>query len=243
MWLQTPESNATNYKNIGINEFVGSYNDPTNSSLGALQAAGLGTIISQQSLGLASPYSAVIKGWLQPDEPDNAQPDANGDGGYGPCIPPSTIVANYNAFKTADPTRPVFLGFGQGVANINWVGRGSCTGDTAMYAQYAQGADILAFDVYPINDGYPITYVADGVDNLMSWGGGRPVWADIETTEINTGDPTLTPAQVKTEVWLALTHGATGIQYFADIISPTFNEAGLLTNSTMTATVVHPIAK
>jgi hypothetical protein len=49
------------------------------------------------------------------DEPDNAQAEGSG---YGPCIDPSVIVAQYNTWHNADPTRPVFLSFGQGVAEV-----------------------------------------------------------------------------------------------------------------------------
>lgn len=235
VWLQTPESNAVNYKNIGVNTFSGLYNGPSTSSLSALQSAGEGVLLGQQSSALSASFTSyrpVMKGWLQQDEPDNAQPDGNG--GYGPCVSPSVIVSQYNAFRAADSTRPVILNLGQGVANINYIGRGSaCAGRTDMYPQYAQGADILSFDVYPLNDGYPLTYVADGVDNLLNWGGGKPVWAFIEASPQDSGNPTPTAAQLKNEVWLALTHGASGIQYFCHIFTPSFIEAGCLSISSV----------
>src|SRR4029079_18762417 len=103
----------------------------------------------------ASSLTNIMLGWTQQDEPDNAQ--ANNSDGYDPCIAPRAIVSNYNSYKAADSRhRPVYLNFGRGVADVNWVGRGTCTGNTAMYAQYAQGADIVSFDIYPVNDGLPI---------------------------------------------------------------------------------------
>jgi Beta-galactosidase len=235
VWVQTPQVHGIEYKNIGINVFSGLFAGIDNAAMKALSDAGLSTIVWQQADALASPYRAVVKGWLHDDEPDNAQPD--GHGGYGPCVDPSVIVARYNAFRAADPTRPVIINFGRGAADINWVGRGSCTGRTDMYSQYARGADILSFDIYPVNGGDAITYVARGVDNLRRWGGGKPVWAFVETTRYNTGNGQPTPAQVKAEVWLALTHGASGIQYFCHILTPRFIEAGLLSDSAMTAAV------
>src|ERR1019366_3378592 len=104
--------------------------------------------------------ASVISAWLQPDEPDDAQPGA--DGGYGPCIDPAKVQRNYRQLKALDPARPVVLNLGRGVADVNWVGRGSCTGHTDMYPEYARGADILSFDLYPVNAGLPIDLIARG---------------------------------------------------------------------------------
>jgi hypothetical protein len=235
VWLQTPQNNATKYKNIGVNIFTGLYDGPTNTAMSALETAGLYTIVGQQAEALASSRASVVQAWLQDDEPDNAQP--NGSGGYGPCIDPPAIVAKYKAFKAADPSRPVLINFGRGAADVNWVGRGVCSGKTGMYKEYAKGADILSFDIYPVNNGDAITYVAKGVDNLRRWGGGKPVWAFVETTAYESDNVKPTPAQVKAEVWLALTHGALGIQYFVHIFEPGFIEAGLLADSEMSSAV------
>lgn len=244
VWLQTPESNGPACKAIGVNTFFGLYDGATSSTLGALINNSLYTVATQNNFALSNSLGSAVKGWAQDDEPDNAQSTGSG---YGPCVSPSTIVSNYNTWKAADSQkRPVVINFGAGAAYTNWEGRGSCSGNTAMYSQYAAGADILSFDIYPNAGRYgpaysnapaPMTLVATGVDNLRSWGGGKPVWAIIETTDYNGLNTKPTPAQVKAEVWMALTHGATGIGYFAHILSPTFKEAGLLTDSTMSAAV------
>ena len=109
----------------------------------------------------------------------------------------------------------------------NWDGRGSCTGETTMYPAYAQGADILSFDIYPVNSNLPLTAVATGVDNLRSWGGGKPVYAFIETTAIQ-GGAGPTPTEIKAETWLAIIHGARGTEYFCHVFKPTFVEDGCL---------------
>jgi hypothetical protein len=51
--------------------------------------------------------------------------------------------------KAADPTRPVYLGLGQGVAFDAWEGRGS---NAPPESQYVPAADIIAFDIYPYNN-------------------------------------------------------------------------------------------
>jgi hypothetical protein len=235
VWSQTPESNGAAYKNIGINTFVGLYDGTTHSNLSALSTNGLYAINDQSSVGLNDSLgSNVMKAWIQQDEPDNAQD--NGNGGYDPCIATSNLQTTYNNWKAID-SRPVMLGFGRGVADVNWVGRGTCTGNTQYYVNAKTAADFFAFDVYPINDSLPLYYVAQGVTNLRTWtGGNKPVWADVETTNFGaTQGPT--PAQTKFEVWSAIIHGARGIDYFCHIFSPTFYEAGLLRDSTMSAAV------
>jgi hypothetical protein len=176
---------------------------------------------------------ATLWGWLQPDEPDNAQ--ANGSGGYDPCIAPAEIIAGYDDMVANDASRPVWLGLGRGVSDTEWVGRGTCTGNTEMYADYAMGGDILSFDIYPVNSGIGLEAVPRGVDNLREWSDyGKPVIADIEGSNIDdTTRPS--PAQIKSEVWMALIHGAAGIQYFCHRFSPTFSETDCLDDATTAA--------
>ena len=45
------------------------------------------------------------------------------------------------------------------------------------------------------------------------------------------------PAQVRAEVWMSLVHGSAGIGYFAHIFSPSFIEAGLLSEPAVKAGV------
>jgi hypothetical protein len=97
-----------------------------------------------------------------------------------------------------------------------------------MYKDYAKGADILGFDIYPANDGVAIEIVASGLDNLLTWSGrSKPVIGIIEASNINdTHRPT--PAQIKSEVWMDLVHGAAGIEYFCHRFAPTFSETDCL---------------
>ncbi len=89
-----------------------------------------------------------------------------------------------------DATRPVWLGLGRGVSDTMWGGRGTCTGNTAMYADYAKGGDILSFDIYPVNGGIGLEAVPKGVDNLRMWSNyEKPVVADIEGSDINDTTP------------------------------------------------------
>jgi hypothetical protein len=205
------------------------------AQLDGLRAAGMPVIADQNDLALAHLDDPILVGWLQQDEPDNAQPD--GSGGYGPCIEPVDVIARYERMRAADPSRPVLLNLGQGVAHDYdrpYVGRGSaCARRWEQYPEYVKGADIVSFDIYPVTSPYDhirgdLWRVALGVDRLREWTGReKPVWTVIETTHISS-DAMPTPDQVRTEVWMALIHGATGFLYFAHEWQPRFREAGLL---------------
>ena len=240
VWLQSP-SNAAKYTPLGINQYVGLYGGPTESDLTTLTKNKMPAFGDQNAVSLAHLSDPILRGWTQQDEPDNAQPD--GSGGYGPCIDPGVIVANYGKWVGADATRPVFLSFGQGAADTAYIGRGSaCASKTDMYPKYIAGADVLSFDIYPVNNAAgtsapKLWMVAQGVDNLRGWAADKkPVWVWIETTAID-GKAKPTPAQLRMEVWSALVHGALGIGYFVHVFNPSFIEAGLLADATMTKAV------
>ena len=234
VWLQSP-ARAANYKALGINTFVGLYNGPTEAQLAALARHGMFAVAEQNDVGLKSRNRHVIKAWMQEDEPDNAQPLPLGRfgtlplGGFGTCVPAIDVARRTRELKAVDPTRPVFINFGQGVANEFWRGRGQCNGDQGYYDSAIQGADILSYDIYPIGSKTPqvkgrLEYVARGVTNLVKRAAdGQRVWMALETTAL---DPTRRPtaAEVRAEVWMALIHGATGIFYFVHEFKPAFRE-------------------
>ena len=241
VWLQSVE-NIGAYKNIGVNYFSGLWAGPTESQLSGHTTAQMPVIAEPNAVGLNSANNGIIKSWLHMDEPDNAQ--SNGSGGYDPPILPSAIVTRYQAMKAADASRPVSLNLGQGVAWDGWIGRGTRTNHPEDYAEYAKGADIVSFDIYPVNSTNADTkeklwLIAFGVDRLRQWGNyQKPIWSWIETTKINATDNRIpTQVEVKAEVWMAIIHGARGIGYFCHQLSPTFIEAGLLSNASMATAV------
>ena len=237
VWLQSP-SNAIAYKDIGINMFVGLWNELDQIQLNKLRNVNIKVICSQNSFGLNNVNDTIIYGWMHGDEPDNAQWNA-ATKEYDPCIDPSVIINSYNIIKQNDPSRPVYLNLGQGVAYTNYVGRGACRNNTEMYKVsnngYLKGCDIGSFDIYPVNNSDSETsgnlwYVAKGIDNLLNWSGNSiPVWCWIECTQIraeSSGKPS--PSDVKSEVWMALIHGAKGFGYFCHSWYPAFDESALL---------------
>jgi hypothetical protein len=247
VWLQG-SWHATELSQLGVNIYVGNNagTDPMAASdLATIKALGMYAIIGQDSVGLASIDDPTIIGWwMTPDEPDNAQ--SNGMGGYGPPVAPSTLVTQYQAYKAADPTRPIWLGLGQGVAYDAWEGRGN---GAPPESQYVPASDIVAFDIYPYNNcgGDPNEQAtcgqfwlnAFGVDRLHMWSNrGQAVWTDFETTIISAGTTTgPTPAETVSEVWLSLIHGANGVVYFLDTWQPSFREDGIFADPAMVTAV------
>ncbi len=232
VWLQDP-SLAGRYEQAGINLYVGLWQGPTDAQLAQLAQYGMPVICDQNDVGLAHLKDKTIIGWMiEPDEPDNAQSLPDGSG-YGPPILPSVIVAEYQQLRAADPTRPVLLNLGQGVAWDGWYGRGTRTGHPEDYPLYCEGCDIATFDIYPVADSDPaingqLDLVGQGVARLVTFSGGsKPVWDCIECTNIN-GTGKATPQEIRAEVWMSLVNGSRGLIYFVHQFLPTFDEHALL---------------
>jgi hypothetical protein len=243
VWLQDP-ARAEEYKAIGINVYVGLWRGPTARQLAELKAAGIRAVCEQNRTGLEHVGDPTIIAWMHGDEPDNAQ--AVRGGGWGPPVPPATVVERYERMKAADPTRPVLLNLGQGVAWDGWYGRGVRTNKPEDYPEYLKGCDIASFDIYPaVSEDRPVQgslyMVPYGVQRLVEWtGGAKPVWNCIECTRISNPRVKPTPAQVRTEVWMSLIHGSRGIIYFVHQFRTSagpFVEAGLLADKEMAEAV------
>lgn len=241
VWLQNPR-NAEQFKELGFNVYVGLWKGPTSAQLAALKHAGMPVICKQNDVGLSDKNNDIIIGWMHGDEPDNAQPLGEGKG-YGPPLLPDTIKADYDKLVQRDPSRPILLNLGQGVAWDGWHGRGVRTNHPEDYPEYVRGCDIASFDIYPVvHDKAEVAgkleFVARGVDRLHEWSQGqRIVWNCIECTRISNVNVKPTPAQVRSEVWMSLIHGSQGLIYFVHQFKPNFIEAGLLADKEMALTV------
>lgn len=238
VWLQAPR-NAKRYRDIGINLYVGLWRGPTEEQLAELEHHGMAVICSQSTFARAHLDRKVIVGWMHGDEPDNAQPLRDGKKGYGPPVPIEKIIADYERIRGADPTRPVLLNLGQGVAWDGWHGRGVRSNHPEDYRGYVKGSDIVSFDIYPAVHDRPevagkLWYVARGVQRLREWAGPeRVVWNCIECTRIGNKERKPSPAEVKAEVWMSIIHGSRGILYFCHQFEPRFIEAALLEDDAM----------
>lgn len=237
VWLQPP-SKAPAYLRAGINTYVGLWRGPTESQLAALKQAGMKVVCEFNNVARQHLDDPTIIGWMHGDEPDNAQPLPNGKG-YGPPIPPERIIEDYKRLKNEDPTRPVMLNLGQGVAWDQWHGRGVRTNHPEDYPEYIKGADIVSFDIYPVVHDRPqvsgkLWYVATGVERLVKWTGRqKPVWNCLECTRISHPTAKPTPVQVRAEAWMSIIHGSRGLIWFVHEWKPKFNESALLDDPEM----------
>lgn len=242
VWLQNPE-NAAAYESNGINMFVGIWGGLDQVKLDYLKEAGMKVICDQNDFGLSRRNESTIYAWMHGDEPDNAQMNKK-TGNYDPCLDPGIIINSYAEKRKKDPSRPVYLNLGQGVAYINYIGRGTCRGDIDKYKVstngYLKGCDIASFDIYPVNNRDEETqnnlwYVAKGIDSLKSWTDrSKPVWCWIECTRISERSPRKpATSEVKAEVWMALIHGASGFGYFCHSFIPPADDAALLHDPVM----------
>lgn len=237
VWLQSP-GKAGQYREAGFNTYVGLWKGPTEDQLAALRKAGMKVICDQNAAGLRHLDDPTIIGWMHGDEPDNAQSLGPGKG-YGPPVPSAKIIADYEEIRRRDPSRPVLLNLGQGVAWDAWHGRGVRTNHPEDYPAYVKGSDIVSFDIYPVVHSKPevagkLWYLARGVDRLVKWSEGKKVvWNCIECTRINNPVVKATPEQVRSEVWMSIIHGSMGLIYFVHEWKPRFNESALLSDREM----------
>ena len=249
-WYQDPR-NVTAYKNLGFNFNVFCWSGNDLSPMVSAKMDMVPTINEMQAnLGNSKTESAIMSWIYDIDEPDNVKKT-------GFTVAPSVVIESYVNTVAKDPTRPVYLSLGSGVAQNDWWGRGSATGDSTSYRVYAKGADILQFDIYPMNT-YKDTTLSEfkqaflnavgqnpgiigaGVDNLRKFSGyKKPVIACLESTNYETdsrytNNPT---AYIRPEAWISIIHGARGLLYFCQVISPKFKEDGLLSDAAMSAEI------
>ncbi|HOI53712.1 MAG TPA: hypothetical protein PLP01_00515 [Phycisphaerae bacterium] len=254
VWCQAPR-NAPKFRAIGINVYLGIHGGPEEKDLEELKKQGMPVICDLNEVGMKHRNDPIIIGWMHGDEPDNAQSmkdrwknDADAAnkawpgtarktlqqwGTYGPPIPTGEIVANYKRIRKADPTRPVLLNLGQGVAYDGYNGRGIRSGKLEDYPEYMKGCDLVSFDIYPVVHNKPevkgkLEFVPRGVDRLREWGKGeKVVWNCIECTHIGNPPALPTVSEIRTEVWMSLIHGSQGLIYFVHEFAPKFVEAGV----------------
>jgi hypothetical protein len=239
IWLQAPR-NAAKYRAAGINTYVGLWNGPTEDQLEQLDRDGMKVVCNQNDVALRSEHRNIVIAWMHGDEPDNAQARRDGKG-YDPPILPEKIVRDYEQIKKRDPTRPVFLNLGQGVAYDQYIGRGTRRNHPEDYSEYIRGCDIVSFDIYPAVHDKPevagkLEYVARGVQRLREWTSvDQIVWNCIECSRISNTQRKPTVQEIRAEVWMSIIHGSRGLIYFVHQFEPNFVEASVLQDATLLA--------
>jgi hypothetical protein len=213
------------YRDLGINTFVGLYNGVTTPMLEAIRAAGM--YVVGGAVGPASDPGSVIAARTFADEPDGRyicdepQPSWLAQrcaGVRGSHTFASSVAAMSDEVARRDPTRPVFNQYTKPVALPGYRSPHSAS-DLRVFAR---AGDITSFDYYPISDPWnpgEVWDLYDATRQVRSLANrSQPVWVFIETSYIfpetwgQRRSPT--PAQVQAEVWQAIIGGARGIEYF-----------------------------
>ena len=225
VWLQDASSSATQWKAANVNLFVGQWQGPTTAQLDALQAADMPAIVEMNGNAVdaasrtLSDGSPLVVGWMQQDEPDNAQWTGSA---WGPPVPTSTIQNVYANIKAFDTTRPVYLGLSQGLGwdSQTWIGQGGNIVPSVHYPAYLAGTDIMSMDIYPMDcarsqvcgDAWR---PAKGVDGLYQYGGpNKTAWNALETGDVAANGLKATVDEMRMEAWSSIIHGSKGIIWF-----------------------------
>jgi hypothetical protein len=216
VWGQTGGS-ALKWKSRGINTLVAAELYSGRLSLSdwdeQVAAAGMYGIRAPSSRPERDGDNPAIIGWLVSDEPDVHHTSTK------------TTSATYARLKKANPDMPVMMNFSGGhvvgYQERNW---------KHPYKGWLEGADWSSNDIYPVagwNLPDRLGLVGEAIDRLRAIAPEKPQFAFIEAGDQglpwNMDAPGPTPAQMRTEIWNAVIHGARGITYFTDAFKPQFS--------------------
>ena len=142
-----------------------------------------------------------------------------------PRILPAQIAEQYQAWKKAEPARPLYLNLTAG-----FLPQYLRYKDDNPYDAYCQATDIVGYDHYPIYGwGKPdrVPEVAAATRKLRQHARDRiPVWAILETTNggqwVSATMRAPHPHEIRAEVWMAIVNGAKAIGYFPHVWKPRY---------------------
>ena len=202
------------WKRRGINTMV---NVPDGTSETGWNAAairdGLDEIRAPSSDPARDAANRHLLAWALQDQPDDIG---------SAQVPYAKIQRTYRAWKGAAPSIPVYINFN---GQFNQYDNSTRASGLSWYQEYAQGANWITADLYPVNsgEGDDLGLIGQEVNELRQIAGAKPVFAFIESGAYDAKDPVITPAQFRGEVWEAIIHGVRGIFYFPVQVSPTFS--------------------
>jgi hypothetical protein len=211
VWVEPYYLYAT-WQSRGVNTLVGIDFD-IETSITQANSLGMYMIREPQANPADDANQPLLLAWAQPDEPD----------GIDSQVPYSSIQAQYNTWKGIDANIPVFINF---VGDLNQYDLVTHESGDAWYEKYVLGADWICADKYPVNEGDAgdLGVMGRTMDHLQILAGDKPIFAFIESSDIDTtdGNPGPSPGQLRAEMWEVIIHGARGIWFFPEQISPTF---------------------
>jgi hypothetical protein len=159
-----------------------------------------------------------------------AEAPSDRTGAIGTHLPDEWDTHLPNSFSTADALRlfPVSAGSGPRfltLTNHFYSHAAPLPQGRGMYPALAASADVLGFDLYPLQNWCRFDSFADVYDSqleLVALGRGKPTYQWIEARQMDCqGDDLVpTPATVRAEAWLSIAGGAHAIGYFPNNWSP-----------------------
>jgi hypothetical protein len=182
VWVAPDYAYAT-WQSRGINTVVGIGFD-LEGSIAQANTLGLHMIREPRPDAADDANEPLLLGWAQQDEPD----------GIYSQVPYSSIQAQYASWKNVAPNRPVFINF---VGDLNQYDLVNNESGDDWYRKYVQGADWICADKYPVNQGVAdLGVMGRTMDHLQLMAGNKPIFAFIESSDIDTtdGNPGPNPA-------------------------------------------------
>jgi hypothetical protein len=211
VWVPPPYD-YEKWKNRGVNTMVGIGFD-LEGSIAEAHRLGLHMIREPRPDPADDAGESLLLAWAQPDEPD----------GIYSQVPYTEIQAQYQAWKAIAPNRAVFINF---IGALNQYDLITAESGDAWYRKYAQGADWISVDRYPVNNGDEddLGLLGRMMDHLELIADDKPRFAFIETSNFDTTDSTRGPtaAEVRAQMWEVIIHGARGLWFFPEQIAPSF---------------------
>ncbi len=210
VWV-APDYAYVTWQARGLNTVVGIGFD-LEGSIAEANRLGLHMIREPRPNPADDANEALLLAWAQPDEPD----------GIFSQVPYSSIQAQYNTWKGIAPNRAVFINF---VGDLNQYDLITSESGDAWYRKYVLGADWICADKYPVNQGITnFAVMGQTMEHLKLMAGPKPIFAFIESSDIDTtdGHPGPSPGQLRAQMWEVIVHGARGIWFFPEQITPTF---------------------
>ncbi len=153
-----------------------------------------------------------LVGWTFPDEPEN-----NG-------WTPATLRKTHSYVRGSSDGLLSFVTIGGGFLHAPYR---DARVSLATYGEFARLADVAGFDLYPLGHcERDLSAVYDAQRTFVNLAGSMPTFQWIETGPIKAGycgGFTMSPAELRAEVWLAIAGGARGIGFFTHTWSPEHN--------------------
>lgn len=256
VWDQDPTrsrngaTNATNFRNVGVNTFAGLWDFPgggtSGAKLSAIKAAGMYALAGDSGISSAKAMSgaSALAGYQLGDEQDMSTNPSH--------ITPDQVTNSANGIHAADPGRPVYNNWGKAFSLYPWIGAHD---DANGLRRYCSQVDISSSDYYAATDGYEPAnahtpdFYGKAVDHVRTLcGATKPAWGFVETGHPFSDNPgswapyssggTIAAATIEAGVWSELAHGANGIVYFVhDFFKTGFTEDGLFDHPDAVAVV------